>query len=334
MKTTSQRTSHPRVLASSDYVHEAVRSIRTAKHRVTLFTMIITHDEATDTLIDALCAAAERGVEVRVSGDIYTFGVMIAETKGGWLSNEGIKATKQMRRRLVASGVKFKWIGELGPLLYARRTHLKWCIVDDTVFSFGGVNLYDVGLNHVDFMIALQDRALADKLETEHERIHESERTGKRYRSHSFECSAGTVLVDGGMFGGSAIYRRACELTEQASRVVLVSQYQPSGKLASLLQETKSNLYFNRWEAASGANKFLLRTSATFKRQRNAYQRKGYLHAKFMLFYMPDGSTFALTGSHNFVHGGVLLGTREIALETRDPALVKQIETYFEKHIV
>ncbi|MCA9328032.1 hypothetical protein KDA14_05875, partial [Candidatus Saccharibacteria bacterium] len=308
-----------------------MREIQAAKRRVTLFTMIITHDEATDAFIDALCAAAERGVEVRVSGDIYTFGVMVAETDGGWLSNAGIKATKQMRRRLVASGVKFKWIGELGPLLYARRTHLKWCIVDDTVFSFGGVNLYDNGINHVDFMVSMKDKALADKLEAEHQRIHESERTGRRYHSHSFDCTVGTVLVDGGMFGGSAIYRRACELTEQASRVVLVSQYQPSGKLATLLHQTKSKLYFNQWQKASGANKFLLRTSATFKRQRNSYRRKGYLHAKFMLFYMPDGSTVALTGSHNFVHGGVLLGTREIALETRDPQLVRQIEAYFTK---
>jgi cardiolipin synthase len=63
------------------------------------------------------------------------------------------------------------------------------------------------------------------------------------------------------------------------------------------------------------------------------YTRNRYLHAKFMIFTMPDGSKVALTGSHNFVYAGVLLGTREIALETRNPKIIRQLESFFESHV-
>ena len=48
---------------------------------------------------------------------------------------------------------------------------------------------------------------------------------------------------------------------------------------------------------------------------------------------MSDGHKVALSGTHNFVHGGVLLGTREIALETQDTEVIAQLEAYFEKYI-
>jgi cardiolipin synthase len=43
---------------------------------------------------------------------------------------------------------------------------------------------------------------------------------------------------------------------------------------------------------------------------------------------MADGSKVAITGSHNFASGGVWLGTREIALETRDPHIIEQLEQF------
>ena len=52
-----------------------------------------------------------------------------------------------------------------------------------------------------------------------------------------------------------------------------------------------------------------------------------------MIFTMPDGRKVAITGSHNFVYGGVLLGTREIALETDDPKIVRQLERFFKTYV-
>ena len=41
----------------------------------------------------------------------------------------------------------------------------------------------------------------------------------------------------------------------------------------------------------------------------------------------------AITGSHNFVSGGVFLGTREVALETTNKKIIIQLERFFKEHV-
>ena len=65
-----------------------------------------------------------------------------------------------------------------------------------------------------------------------------------------------------------------------------------------------------------------------------AYTRKRYLHAKCMIFTMSDGTKVALTGSHNFAYSAVLLGTREVALETKDRAVIAQLESFLTSHVL
>ena len=48
---------------------------------------------------------------------------------------------------------------------------------------------------------------------------------------------------------------------------------------------------------------------------------------------MSGGSKIALSGSHNFMRGSGIMGTREIALETSDPAIIKQLEAFRKKYI-
>nr|MBP6038525.1 hypothetical protein [Candidatus Saccharimonas sp.] len=58
-----------------------------------------------------------------------------------------------------------------------------------------------------------------------------------------------------------------------------------------------------------------------------------YLHAKFMIGTMPDGSKRAITGSHNFMFGSGLMGTREIALETTDTKIIRQLERFIDTYV-
>ena len=51
-----------------------------------------------------------------------------------------------------------------------------------------------------------------------------------------------------------------------------------------------------------------------------------------LVFTFKDGSKAAITGSHNFVNGGALLGTREVALETRDAKIIEQLESFIHTH--
>lgn len=317
-----------------DYVREATALVEKAERQVSLISMVVADHEATHSLIDALQSAAERGVKVTVSADIFTYG----EVNGSFLplrynSLQSKEATK-MAKRLKKAGVRFEWLGHGRVTLLNGRTHSKWCVIDDTVFTFGGVNMYQGGIENTDYMFEVNNAELADRLVREQKRIQSAERTATNFSSTSFELDGNNrALFDGGIIGQSIIYRRICALTEKAEHVLFVSQYCPTSKLSRLLKKTPHTLYFNQPEQASFLNKILIRTSMFFTRFTSSYQRKNYLHAKFMVFTMKDGSKIAITGSHNFAYTGVLFGTREIALETKDPAVISQLEAFAKTHV-
>lgn len=322
-----------RLLEPLAYVQDITKRIGRAKQRVVLFTHIISYDESTEALVDALCSAAKRGVKVEVAGDVYTFGIL-----GGYLSlpifaNERLRRLRTMQHKLKQAGVNYRWIGQFGPFLFAGRTHVKWGVVDDNFYGFGGVNLYKQGIEITDYMLHLRDAELAHRIEHEHDRIARADRNGRWYRSHRFPSTIGTVYIDGGKPFNSLIYDRACELAEQASSILYVSQYCPTAKLGKILAAKKARLYFSRWQLIGGANRLLIRISMAVTGYKTLYTRSVYNHAKYIIYTMPDGSRVALSGSHNFVHGGVILGTREIALETRDPSVIAQLENFFTTHI-
>lgn len=323
----------PNLFLPDAYVKSVIARLKTAKTRVRLITAIMNEDKTTKDLITALCQTAERGVDVEVAADIFTYGVI--DSHGNYLKTfqKNIRRARAMRRSFIGSGVTFRWLGSLGPFIFAGRTHVKWCVIDDYVFSFGGVNLYRPGLSHTDYMIGLEDPSLADKLADEHRRIDKSDKIDRFYRSHNFECSVGTVLVDGGLFNNSVIYKRVCALAAEAERVLYVSQYCPTGRLSMLLKKSSTTYYFNHWKLASGFNRILIRSSMSINNIRTDYRRKRYIHAKFMVFTMPDNSKIAITGSHNFVRGGVVLGTREIALETANPTIIAELERFWKENI-
>jgi cardiolipin synthase len=290
--------------------------------------MVVADDHTTDELIDALAEAAERGVTVEVAADVFTY-----REVGGFVwptryRTKQSRATSNMSKRFTKSGVKFTWLGRTHSLIYSGRTHIKWCVVDDTVYSFGGVNLYQKGIENYDYMFKVSDNDLADKLIDEYHRLARADAGGYAYRSHSFMHGEDTILIDGGFFGDSIIYRRACKLAADAKKVTLVSQYCPTGRLSRILKKTNTQLYFNQPANATGLNKFVIKLGMMVSGSKTLYQKSRYLHAKFMLFDMNDGRHIAITGSHNFSNAGVLLGTREIALQTENPDVIAHLKKF------
>jgi len=109
------------------------RAMAAARHQVWLATYIFHDDMAGCAMADALCAAAQRGVEVHVIVD--GFGSMAVMP---WL-----------QRRLAAHGVDLdlfrpldRWVAWLQPA-QLRRLHHKLCVVDDEVAFVGGINILD-----------------------------------------------------------------------------------------------------------------------------------------------------------------------------------------------
>lgn len=317
-----------------DYVAEATNLIHLSKHRVVVIAMVVADHGQMRPMIDALIKAAQRGVKVSVAADVFTYG----EVNGSFLpiryASKGPRAATAMAKELRKAGVHFAWLGHGRVTLFNGRTHSKWCVIDNTSFVFGGVNLYEEGLNHTDYMFRVNDKELADHLDQEWHHIIRAERTSTNFRSHQFTLPVGVALFDGGIVGRSIIYKRACELTKLAKHVTFVSQYCPTSRLAKELKNVPHTLYFNRPEQASFLNKILLNTSMAVSGFQTSYTKKPYIHAKYMIFTMHDDTKIALTGSHNFAFTGVVLGTREIALETSNLDVIEQLERFTATKIV
>lgn len=295
--------------------------------------MVTADHEATHILIKAVEEAALRGVEVVVAADIFTFG----EVGGGFLPfryySHGARSANRMVKQLKKAGVRFHWLGRGRVTLFHGRTHSKWCIADDTVFTFGGVNLYEGGIRNNDYMFTLEDAALADRLVLEQQRIQKAESHSSNFHSTVYEQGDMTVLIDGGIIGQSVIYKRAVELAEKATRITFVSQYCPTGKLSWVLKKKPVDVYYNRPAQADGLNKIVIALAQFASGLKTIYTNPRYLHAKCIIYTLEDGSKTAITGSHNFAYTGVLLGTREIALETSDPAIINQLEEFIAKEV-
>jgi len=129
-----------------DYVEQATKLIKRAKKRVFLMSMVVADHPATHQLIEELMNAARRGVSVTVTADIFTYG----EVSGGFLPlrfySPGIKDVNLMVKHMRNAGIKFLWLGRARMTFFNGRTHTKWCVIDDTVFTFGGVNMYQDGV--------------------------------------------------------------------------------------------------------------------------------------------------------------------------------------------
>jgi cardiolipin synthase len=322
------------LLLAPEYVAHATELVKKATKRVFLISMVIADHPATHELMLAIEEAAKRGVTVCVTADVFTFG----EVSGSFLPvryySPGAKEVNVMVKRLKAAGVKFLWLGRSRTTLLNGRTHSKWCVVDDTCFVFGGVNMYQEGVaENQDFMFRIENERLADRLVYEQKRIARAERTSTNYPSVIYELDGNSVMFDGGIIAHSAIYRRAVELAKEAEHILFVSQYCPTGKLARVFKQRDVKLYFNRPENANPLNGTLIRLSMATSGFKTLYQKSTYIHAKFIVFTMKDGSKVAITGSHNFAYTGVLFGTREIALETKDPSIISQLESFYEAHI-
>lgn len=324
-----------KLLTTSEYIADASRAIARSKQRVVVMTLCISRESETQVFMDSLITAAKNGVDVSVAADTFTFSAF-----GGYFNPfkrwaKHSREAKKLSKTLQRNGVGFQWLGgnhRINP--FAGVTHVKWTIADDTVYCFGGVNLYGKGARNVDYMFKTQDKKLADLLASEHQKIITTDRDPMDYSGFYKQLDHGKLLIDSGDRGESMIYERAVELAEQSKSILLVSQYCPTGRLAKFLRRKKATIYYNQPKNTHRWTKLMLRFSRLTTGLKSRYKKPTYLHGKFIIFTMHDGSKVALTGSHNFSYSGVRFGTREVELETRDRKIISQLEDFYSKKII
>ncbi len=325
----------PMLIPSSDYIAHVANAVDNAHKRIASLSLIFLDHKATNPLLQAFARAQSRGVDVCVSADFSSYSYAAGYGRPATLNSQHVQPATQAKAYLEKHGVSFRWLGSDNMwLIFAGRTHSKWIIVDDTVYSFGGMNVHERSTKNADFMLCIQDATMADFLAEEHARIIRTDAHESWYKSHSFDTTIGTVLIDGGFPGDSIIYDRACQLASQATKLTYISQYCPSGRLARIMKKTGYTAYYNQPDHLDPLTKLLIKTSQRMGGIDNTYTREPYIHAKYLIATMPDSSTRVITGSHNFATAGVWAGTREVALETSDPAIINLLLTFIGAHIV
>lgn len=320
-----------RFVPASAYFDALLERLPTAKKRVVIHAMVVWWGPRTETLVPLLTDAAARGVEVRIVGDIYSkFQARLprlarAKTPS-WKHIEAVNA------QLQAAGAHITYVGKLWPNPYKTRCHSKITLVDDLVFTFGGVNFADDSLQNHDYMLEMRDRVLADRLYKLVREIEVDPKDPLPDLREELDIHS-TMLFDGGTPGQSVIYEAACDVVAEARKVYFVSQMCPSGRLAELITATENECYFIRPGQAEPPSQVDLIWDKLRNGIKNRYTGKNYIHAKFILTEGYDGSKHIISGSNNFSWRGIRYGTKEIALHSTDPKLWDTFYTFLQEKL-
>lgn len=320
------------LLPVDTYYQTLLLELPRARKRIVIHAMDIRWGAHLQPFISILAEAAERGVEIRLVGDLYSKHAVTSILGIGTANDLSWGAIGDINDRLRSSGVQVTYIGEVNLNPYKGRTHSKITLIDDFVLSFGGVNFSDVSFTYQDFMLGIHNTALADRLYRLVLDIEKS--TGQLMPDLQQPLSqTDTMLFDGGTPGKSMIYETACDLVDRAAKVYYVSQMCPTGRLAKLIKTKAYECHFTQTSKMMGpalVGAFVDKLSSGIV---NSYQGQKFIHAKYILTENADGSKHVLTGSHNFSWRGVAYGTREIALHSTNPGLWDACYTFLQYHI-
>lgn len=320
------------LITARDYERALLKQIPIARRRIVIAALAMVWGEHTGKLFEALLAAQRRGVKVHLLYDRYSwlpfgFNKLVPSAK----IRRPVRQIQQYAASLEAASGMVSVVGKgwsFNP--FAGRMHAKITLVDDVIYSFGGVNFTDSSFGYADYMFTLQNAPLADQLT---ELVEKIAVTPILPDQELLLNDTSTVLFDGGKPGSSIIYERACELADAATHVMYVSQMCPSGKLAQALKG-KSVCYFNKVSQTKSMSKLGLAIDTWRYGIKNHYHGDMYIHAKFMLFKMQDGSRILLSGSNNFSWRGIAYGTKEIALQSNSPILWDELAHFMQIRII
>lgn len=334
MKTNTQQLTFD-TLPAAEYYRAVIRDMQQATSSITIVVYLFIWGDTMERFFTALEEAAARGVRVKIVFDkMSLYYVSRGRVPGNPFRHPDDRRygkTMASLDRMRAAGADITEIGPIGLNPYRGRCHTKFTVVDNTVYCFGGVNLYDNAFTNVDYMLRTVNTDLADRLRQLAQVIAEDRPVDdviEPLDAHN------TLLIDGGRPGHSAIYDRACELAGQAAKVYYVSQFFPTGQLTGLLRQAGATCYMTRPRHSPVHIGAMLTADRLRTRLRNHYRGQTFLHAKFILFELKDGSRALVAGSHNFSWQGVTYGTKEIAICSTDPQLWQQLHDYMQTEVI
>lgn len=326
-----------RFQSPADFFQVFIQQVEAATDSVYIQSLTLEVGEVMDQLGPALIRAAGRGVKVELHIDWisrdYVHG-KIAFAPRFKPSQRRYAAALHQKNRIMVQALKDAgvtvvfvnkpdWLAKI--LAVAGRNHIKMYMVDTKIVWLGGVNILDLALQHIDFMVAYTDQAMIKVLETAF--------FATNWRDEVLPFSGdSTLLIDGGKRGKSVIYDRALRLIDQAEQsIVFVSQFVPDGVLLkALVSKAKAGCAIKIITSPATAMQFSQWPyKVTYLKCQQALKKVGVqithlpkkVHCKLLLVDEDQ----ALFGSHNLIETGIKLGTAEVDIQTTESDIVAQL---------
>lgn len=305
------RRSAYHLLTTEHFAAELLSRVAEARHRVDLQLMTFDGDQAGLAVAGALQAAARRGVPVRLLIDCFAHRFVSDQPVRRRAVAAEHRRTRAMYTELAAAGVQVRFTHPNGPanLFALARNHKKLYLIDGSAY-LGGINVSDHNFGWHDFMVRVDDPAVA------------------RAVAADFEASFAGLrrTVDGAVVTNQALARTFDELVAGARRrVVVASPYAVDRRLAQVLEASPAPS--KTVVVAPENNFFCLQVIAPYLFHR--LDRAGvrllrfprFSHAKFLL--VDDDAL--LVGSSNFGRHSLSCNA-EIGMVIRDRAFIAAFE--------
>jgi phosphatidylserine/phosphatidylglycerophosphate/cardiolipin synthase-like enzyme len=329
------------VLTPLEYLEEALREIDNASESVLIQTMNFEAGEKIGRLEDHLKKAAQRGVNVHVNYDWvakrYVHGDLRLVTPVSRKRRRYENSIKQMNfdmyARLQDAGVKLTLTNStrfpLTLVPFTGRSHIKMLVIDSKTAWIGGLNMYDGAFENLDFMVRTQKPKMVSAISDQFFKVNKN----KHKRDYEVVVDEKeSVYVDVGKKRKSIIYDTALKnVREASSDIIYMSAFVPDSKLLEeMMLASLRNIRITviaSHEGSSVFNNYPDKLSYIYFK--NAIKNKPNIkfmhidcdiHGKLIIV----DKQVALYGSHNYTYSGVLFGTAEIMVETREEEIISE----------
>ncbi len=334
--------------SKSEYFEDLRQRIAATKRgdRVAVATMTFDpNDSHVAHILDALTAAASRGVTTSLAVDAFNFlsddqmlfgplfFVRTLPKRMPKVFRDKLLAIKDLRSRGV-NVVVTNWPQRRFSNPVGGRSHIKFAIINNR-FYIGGCNLGES--MHIDIMAACEDQKTADWLyDFSQKMLHSFGTTFMHGQDVRLKIDDQTeLLVDAGTRKQSIIYDEALKLIDRSrAHVFITCQFFPNTVTAKqllrafqrganveiLYNHASKHVMPKNWVHHLVVARERARMPASFF-ARQLPKTLNYIHAKVLA---NEGE--AIVGSHNFVTHGVNFGTAEIALHVRSSDFAKHVQ--------
>lgn len=338
------------VQPAQNFLDDFIACAKQAKKRIYIQSMIFESGEVLSKLEPVLLQKAQEGVDIHITIDWIArryvhddLGILpVLNFKQRLYNNNVRKETAEIIESWSTKGIKFRITNIphflTSPITIFRRNHTKIFLIDDHAVWIGGLNLFDLAFGWIDFMVKFTDKETISAVSQQYHFVN-SDRPKDNYR---VACNKQTtLLVDAGRIGSSIIYNEAIKSVKKAKKsIFFVSQFLPDdvildalidrarhGVAVTVITSNEDYKIFSKFPY-----KFAYQLS--LRRIKNSPIKLFYQHTKVHAKLLLIDDTIGMFGSHNFVNIGVILGTEEIAIKTEDSHLIKQLQTFVDKHTI